>query len=92
MWAWLRAHATPLYDSYWTNRGLDEFERIFKRKPFKALEGALPISQAMIEAAMNEHIRRICIHFGEGRLNPSTIAWVMFKVEQSLIESTTPPA
>jgi hypothetical protein len=86
MWAWLRAHATPFYDTYWTQRGLDEFEKIFKRKPFAVFEQAPLVSQEAVMAAVHEQINRTCIHFGEGRLNPSTIAWIVLQVEQALLK------
>jgi hypothetical protein len=37
MWIWLRANCVPFYDTYWTQRGIGEFERMFGRKPFSAL-------------------------------------------------------
>ncbi|MDD4963249.1 MAG: HNH endonuclease [Gallionella sp.] len=83
MWLWLRAHATPFYDTYWTERGLKEFEVIFKRKPFSALANDAQ-SKERIESAMWKYMQETIVHFGEGRLNPSTIAWVMRKVEDEL--------
>jgi hypothetical protein len=83
MWCWLRAHATPFYDTYWTERGLNEFEVIFKRKPFSTLENDAQ-SKARIEFAMRKYMQEAIVHFGEGRLNPSTIAWVIWKVEVEL--------
>jgi 5-methylcytosine-specific restriction endonuclease McrA len=34
MWIWIRAYATSFYDTFWISRGMEEFEKIFGRKPF----------------------------------------------------------
>ncbi|WP_219821292.1 hypothetical protein [Methylobacter tundripaludum] len=56
---------------------------IYKRKPFPALANDAQ-TKAHIEAAMRQYMQKTIVHFGEGRLNPSTIAWVMWKVEEEL--------
>src|SRR5438067_1118998 len=38
MWLWIRAHGTPFYDTFWTDRGFEEFEKIFKRKLFANID------------------------------------------------------
>jgi ribosomal protein L37E len=82
MWQWLRAHAVPLYDTYWTIRGFDEFEKLFKRKPFADVPH--DFSRDEIDEMLSTYMRDVIHHFGEGRLNPSTIAWVLARVEQQI--------
>lgn len=86
MWAWLCAHAVPFYDTYWTIRGMMEFEHIFKRKPFEGFDD-MGISEELIRSTLKKHIKNTTVHFGEGLLNPSTIVWVFLKVEAELLES-----
>src|SRR5204862_5768142 len=38
MWLWLRATCISFYDTYWTQRGIEEFEKMFGRKPFSNLD------------------------------------------------------
>jgi len=86
MWAWLRAHATSTYETYWTERGLREYELIFKRKPFSGVRDS-KLFEKSIRTAMRRHLRSAIVHFGEGRLNPSTIAWVISSVEKDLFDA-----
>jgi HNH endonuclease len=83
MWIWLRAACVPLYDTYWSIRGTFEFEQMFGRLPFAGID----LSESQLELAENwfrEEMRNTAIHFGEGRMNPSTIACVLAKVEERL--------
>jgi ribosomal protein L37E len=82
IWRWLRAHAVPLYDTYWTIRGMDEFERLFKRKPFADISDGF--SDDKMKEILSTHMRDVVHHFGEGRLNPATIAWILARVEQQI--------
>jgi hypothetical protein len=68
-----------LYDTAWILRGVEEFERLFKRKPFAGtnLEAIFPI----VRESLRRYRRRAIIHFGEGRLNPSTVAWIIGQIE-----------
>jgi 5-methylcytosine-specific restriction endonuclease McrA len=79
MWLWLRSRSVSLYDTAWIIRGVEEFERLFKRKPFAGmdLDAIFPI----IRESLRTYRRRAIIHFGEGRLNPSTVAWIIGQIE-----------
>ncbi|ATU67004.1 HNH endonuclease [Piscinibacter gummiphilus] len=82
MWAWLRAHGAPFYGTYWRQRGFREYEFLFGRMPFAGMniENAMPA----IEDALSRYMRRASTHWGQGELNPSTIAWVLQQVEHEL--------
>lgn len=83
MWVWLRAHRVKSYDVYWTERGEQEFEKMFGRKPFIGV--GLDASHLNLTLAyLWEEMQETTVHFGEGRLNPATIAWVMARVEERL--------
>jgi hypothetical protein len=83
MWIWLRATCIPFYDLYWTARGAEEFEEMFGRPPFTG-EAFAKASQAQVEQLLNEEIKRATIHWGEGRMNPSTIASIFALVEEQM--------
>jgi hypothetical protein len=83
MWIWLRTTCVPVYSLYWSVRGAQEFEKMFGRMPFTApefdrfsREEALSVTRSEMEKAI--------MHFGEGHLNPSTIACIFALVEERL--------
>ena len=86
MWIWIRAHGTPFYDTFWALRGIEEFEKMFHRKPIFLDPEAIDIPQDKIQAVIMEAMRSATIHFGEGRMNPSTIACVFYQAEERLRE------
>ena len=80
MWVWLRAHAVTYYGTYWLGRGLREYELIYGRRPFVDLEDPerfLGKAKDVIE----EILRKASTHWGQGKLNPATWAWVIRQVE-----------
>jgi len=83
MWIWLRATCVPFYDLYWTARGIQEFERMFGRKPFQGSEFKdSEVANAI--TILQEELQKAIVHFGEGRLNPSTIASVFALLEERI--------
>jgi hypothetical protein len=84
MWIWLRATCVPFYDLYWAVRGAEEFEEMFGRWPFTGPAFA-NVSEARAERLFAEELRKATIHWGEGRMNPSTIASIFALVEEQLV-------
>lgn len=83
LWIWLHATCVPFYDTYWSIRGSFEFEQMFGRRPLTGID----LSEAQLQLAeelLQEEMQNTTIHFGEGRMNPSTIACVFAKVEERL--------
>lgn len=83
MWIWLRTACVPFYGTYWLIRGYFEFEQMFGRLPFTGI-GLNETQLKMAENLIQEEMGNTTIHFGEGLMNPSTIACVFAKVEESL--------
>lgn len=86
MWIWLRATCASFYDTYWIQRGLKEFETMFKRKPFSTFNQD-KIDFDKVFEMIGIEMKNTIIHFGEGRLNPSTIACVISEVEEKLTKT-----
>jgi hypothetical protein len=84
MWFWLRSRAVPLYGTEWIMRGLEEFEKLYGRKPFANLEQNL--AQENIISLVSKFKSRTIIHFGEGKQNPSTVAWIFAQIEKESAE------
>lgn len=80
MWIWLRAHAVPYYGQFWMNRAIQEFELIFGRKPFSILDQS-KVNLHSLNDAISKSMQSVTHHFGEGSLNPSTLAWILSQVE-----------
>ncbi|MCV6636236.1 HNH endonuclease signature motif containing protein [Candidatus Albibeggiatoa sp. nov. NOAA] len=90
MWTWLRSHAVSFYGSYWYSRGLQEFEFIYGRKPLsrffeKNESSLLPKLNTIISKYMNQ----TNTHWGQGQINPATIAWLLRQVEIELENDTS---
>jgi hypothetical protein len=83
MWVWLRRYAVTFYDTDWIVRGFEEFERIFGRKPFANVKQEFP--EPLIFAEVRKYREKAIIHFGEGRPNPSTMAWIFSQIEKDLL-------
>jgi len=78
MWFWLRSRAVPFYDTEWIISGLEEYQRLFGKRPFS---GPNPIDVSELKRMIKKFREQAIIHFGEGRPNPSTLAWVIAKIE-----------
>jgi hypothetical protein len=81
MWMWMRTTCVPFYDLYWTTRGIEEFEKIFGRKPFTSPDFDAILEEEALEI-LREEMRKATVHFGEGRMNPSTIASILALIEE----------
>ncbi len=81
---WLRAHAARFYGTYWHIRGVREYEFIHGKKPLEDIEecgSLLP----KLRAAIQKHIKQTNTHWGQGKLNPATIAWLIRQIELELV-------
>ena len=83
MWLWLRAGCVPFYDTYWTLRGYFEFEQMFGRLPFCEI-GLSEDQFNRVDELLKEEDAKATIHFGEGLLNPSTLACIMALIEERI--------
>lgn len=83
MWIWLRATCVPFHDTYWSIHGAFEFEQMFGRRPFTGI-GLDETQLQLAEEFFREEMQNTTIHFGEGRMNPSTIACAFARVEERL--------
>jgi len=81
MWIWLKAHAVELYNSYWYVLGIKEYRKMFNREPMMSMTY---ISSKETYDAFAKSFSKAVKHYGEGRLNASTIACIMFLAEEGL--------
>ena len=93
MWIWLRAHAQPLYDSYWMTRATEEFQKLFSRRPGKMLLDHAQLNGLDENAAVTRYQealsgmhRHAVFHWGQGRINPSTFACMLHIAETAAVE------
>lgn len=87
MWTWLRAHAVSFYEMYWYERGFREFEFIFGRKPFAESMDAVSLLPK-VKVAIEKYINQTSTHWGQGKMNPATIAWLIRQAEQAANNDT----
>ena len=88
MWFWLRAYAVTCYDTDWIDRGFEEFEKLFKRKPLADVDPNFPLEK--FRELLKKYIQKTVVHFGEGRPNPSTVAWLLAQVERQVVQTRIP--
>lgn len=81
MWVWLRAHAAQCYGTYWQERGFREYEFIFGEKPFSGLSHSDELLQKA-SSLLKELFPKTSTHWGQGKINPATLAWVLRQVDQ----------
>lgn len=79
MWDWLKAYKANYYDTFWINRALEEYEKIYKRK-FK--DDIAPFNQYLTDEEAKEFLDKemdnyATHHFGQAYLNSATIAGLM---------------
>jgi hypothetical protein len=80
MWTWLRAHASSFYGEYWYDRGFREYEFIYGVKPFAEVQDASALLP-LLHTAIRKYVRQTTIHWGQGKPNPATVAWLIRQVE-----------
>jgi hypothetical protein len=83
MWDWLRAHAVSFYGTYWQARGFREYELVYGEKPFSGLDWTdemIEEVKGMVKALMPCTSR----HWGQGKINPSSVVWVLRQVDQKV--------
>jgi len=88
MWIWLHAYKAGCYGDFLIERAKEEFERMFKRKPFSEVDEAI-IAEDDLKNAAEKYVRKAIVHFGESRLNHSTLACIFYLVEEQLLEDKT---
>jgi hypothetical protein len=86
MWVWLRAHAAPFYGTYWQERGIREYELIYGEKPFLGLAHSDELMQK-VNVIAEEVFPKTSRHWGQGKINPATWAWVFRQVDQRAREN-----
>jgi hypothetical protein len=75
-WEWLKAQKASFYDTYWTIRGMKEYAEIYKEKIEESMF-RLNARPEELQQFLKVQKDFVTIHFGEGRLNPSTLAGIM---------------
>jgi hypothetical protein len=83
MWVWLRAHAASYYGTYWLHRGWREYEFIYGKKPFEAAKDPDALLQRL-QVALKTRTKQVSAHWGQCKLNPATIAWLLRQVESEI--------
>ncbi|MBN8759538.1 MAG: HNH endonuclease [Thiobacillus sp.] len=91
MCIWLRAHAVPFYGTYWQERGFREYEFIFGEKPFSGLTHSDALLQE-VRRILENIFPRASTHWGQGKINPATWAWVLRQVDQRARNGAEPAA
>jgi 2-phosphoglycerate kinase len=94
MWDWIRAYGTPLYETFWRIRGMQEYKFIYKKSLTQelldfglAVEEVNKIAQTIYEELQAE----ASIHFGQPYFNTATIAGLLRMMVKRLAERYNKP-
>lgn len=82
MWTWLRAHAAVLYGTYWYIRGVREYELIYGKALLDECIQDSSILLPKIHASLAKYMEQTSTHWGQGKINPATIAWLLRQIVQ----------
>lgn len=74
MWDWIKAYHTFFYDTYWTDRQLEEYERIYHVPYLEELRNRDILSYRDLDTFMKMQVTNKIKHFGQGYPNLSTEA------------------
>jgi hypothetical protein len=88
-WDWLKAHRAIFNDTYWTTRGIKEYEFIYKRTLHSELE-ELGIPEDRIPELMLLESEKVTWHFGQSRWNPATLAGLFRQIIKRLQSEKKP--
>lgn len=87
MWVWLRAHAVSFYGTYWQDKGWREYEFIYGRLPFQQVEN-LQMLIPQFQGILRRCMKQVSNHWGQGKPNAATVAWLLRQVEGEFSGST----
>ena len=75
-WDWLLAQKASFYDTYWIRRAFTEYKDIYKESIVEIIINYELNDNTIINLLnyLNTKHPNVAIHFGEGKLNPSTLA------------------
>lgn len=93
MWDWIKAYGVPFYGTFWSIRGMKEYQFIYHKTISQELTdilasaGIAPDSeeaQNMTRSCMQEMSQQASIHFAQPYLNTATIAGLFRMMLKSL--------
>jgi hypothetical protein len=88
MWIWIRAHAVPFRNSYWSLHAAEEHEKMFGYKFGSKIEALNPPPQIDVTKKLKELPNNVILHFGEQALSSSTLACKLFELEEMIVNES----
>lgn len=85
MWVWLSGHAIGFYGSYWYERGFREYELIYGKTPLTDHVNT-PLITSKIINVIEKRMAKTSVHWGQGKINPATVAWLIRQAELGKLE------
>ncbi|MNV67830.1 hypothetical protein D3C71_1606440 [compost metagenome] len=76
MWDWLRAYGTALYDTFWVQQDMKEYEFIYGKSVEEEFAERSITDANEFKRIVREQMRKTTFHFGHPYLNSATMAGV----------------
>ncbi len=77
MWDWIRAHGTPLYDTFWMLQGMREYKIIYGKSLEEELDERKIVDMVRFKRLVQEEFKKTTFHYGHPYLNSATVAGVI---------------
>lgn len=74
MWDWIKSYHAPFYNTFWSKRAMDEYERIYHKSFTEELMKRNIVTNHALNKFWNLKTGRTSFHFGHPYGNVSTIA------------------
>lgn len=83
MWDWICAYSVPLYETFWSTRGMKEYKFIYGKSIEEDVNeiirrAGIKMNESELQALINRILIRVekqcSVHFGQPYLNTATIA------------------
>jgi len=93
IWDWLKAYKSTFYETFWFNRGMLEYEFIYKKKFTQEIID-LGMDHDMLEKQYKEIFenlfKKVSTHFAQPYMNSATIAGLFRMMIKNLEKNKTP--
>lgn len=82
MWDWIKAYKVTFYETFWSIRGMHEYQFIYKKTLYEEIEDILSEAGVVYDETVDDILKQILsvvgkkvsVHFGQPYINTATVA------------------
>ena len=84
MWDWIKATKVAFYDTFWVQRGVEEYEKIYNTNIINDLKNFNLTDSEKIKIVVKKSFENATVHYGSGNYNTSTFASIIKNITKNL--------